>query len=93
MSKFDVYMKAYQELKIEFQSLEDERVQMLLEAWEISFTQIEGFLRTKQVTKSQMVSGLKQGLREIPEIISDLPSPSKELALAKYERVMSINFG
>ena len=89
MSKFDKYMETYLKLTEEFKNLDNVTIQELLKSWEVSFKNIEGFLVSKNVTKSQMVSGLEQGLREIPDIISDTPSPIKELALSKYYQVIS----
>lgn len=89
MAKFDKCMKAYLELRDEFKKLENETIQDLVKSWDLSFKQIEGFLTSKKVTKSQMVSGLEQGLREIPELIADLPNPIKEMALSKYNQVVS----
>ena len=82
-------MKAYLELRTEFKCLESETIQELVKSWDVSFKQIEEFITSKKVTKSQMVLGLEQGLREIPDIISDLPSPIKELAELKFNQVVS----
>ena len=81
MTKFDRYLKAYFDLSDELKNLDNETIRELVKGWEQSLKQIEDFVTSKKVTKSQMVSGLEQGLREIPEIICDLPSPIKEQAL------------
>ena len=82
-------MKAYLELRDEFKCLENKTIQELVKSWELSFEQIEEFLSLKKVTKSQVVSGLEQGLREVPEIIADLPNPIKEQAISKYNQIVS----
>jgi len=53
-----------------------------LRAWDVSFKQMDNYLLSKQVTKSQVSSGLRQGLKDLPESI-------RETALAKYKLVMS----
>ena len=82
-------MKTYLELRDEFENFENETIQDLIKGWEQSFKQIDDFLTSKKVTKSQMVSGLEQGLREVPEVLSDLPTPIKIQALSKYNQILS----
>lgn len=89
MTKFDKYMKAYLELRDEFKGLENQTIQELVKSWDLSFKQLDDFVTSKQITKSQLVSGLEQGLREIPELLSDLPSPIREKATSKYNQVVS----
>jgi len=88
MTKFDRYLKAYFDLSDELKNLDNETIRELVKGWEQSLKQIEDFVTSKKVTKSQMVSGLEQGLREIPEIICDLPSPIKEQALLMYNQAV-----
>ncbi len=90
-TKFDKLMKVYLELSDEFKALEDESVKRMLESWSVSFKQIDGFLESKKVRKSQITSGLDQGLRELPEIISDLPESERELDLLKLHSVIDNN--
>ncbi|WP_286261996.1 hypothetical protein [Thalassotalea atypica] len=91
MTKFDVLIKVYGELIIEFQSIEGDLISQLVASWETSLKQIDDFINTQKVKKSQIVSGLEQGLREIPDILSDLPSPIKEEALKKFNSVVVVS--
>jgi hypothetical protein len=91
MTKFDRLMKVYFELSEEFQVLEDEMAKTILNSWATSFKQMDTFLEAKEVRRSQMNSGLEQGLRELPELLSDLPKEERELALSKLYRVMDNN--
>jgi hypothetical protein len=91
MTKFDKLMKVYLELSEEFQALEGEVAKTILDSWDTSFKQMDTFLEAKEVRKSQMNSGLEQGLRELPELLSDLPKDERELALSKLYQVMDNN--
>lgn len=91
MTKFDVLVKVYGELIIEFQSIEGDLISQLVASWETSLKQTDDFINTQKVKKSQIVPGLEQGLRDIPDILSDLPSPIKEEALKKFNSVVAVS--
>lgn len=69
-AKFDVLMQGYIELSNQLKSVEHKLIKDLLESWEKLFQQIEEFLTLKEIRKLQMTSGLRQGLKDLPEIFS-----------------------
>jgi hypothetical protein len=88
-TQFDVLRQCYDELASELKTVEHDLIRDLLRAWDVSFKQMDNYLLSKQVTKSQVSSGLRQGLKDLPEIFDDLPESIRETALAKYKLVMS----
>ncbi|MEZ8188263.1 hypothetical protein ACED29_20875 [Shewanella sp. 5S214] len=88
-TQFDVHRQCYDELASELKTVEHDLIRDLLRAWDVSFKQMDNYLLSKQVTKSQVSSGLRQGLKDLPEILDDLPESIRETALAKYKLVMS----
>ena len=91
MTKFDKLMKVYQELMLEFKELDSDLITNILDSWSTSFSQMEQYLENKQIRKSQMNSGLQQGLKELPDLLSDLPDKEREIALLKLYKVMNKN--
>tara|TARA_B100001063_G_C16578650_1_gene459609 strand:+ start:76 stop:462 length:387 start_codon:yes stop_codon:yes gene_type:complete len=91
MTKFDKLMKVYQELMLEFKELDSDLITNILDSWSTSFAQMEQYLEHKQIRKSQMNSGLQQGLKELPDLLSDLPDKEREIALLKLYKVMNKN--
>ncbi|WP_105257801.1 hypothetical protein [Pseudoalteromonas sp. T1lg88] len=91
MTKFDKLMKVYQELMVEFEELDSDLITNILNSWSTSFEQMERYLENKQIRKSQMNSGLQQGLKELPDLLSDLPDKEREIALLKLYQVMDNN--
>jgi hypothetical protein len=90
MTKFDVLKSVNLELIVEFQSLDHEMIQSLVISWSKSLTQLDEFLESERIRKSQMTSGLEQGLRELPEILGDLPTPFCELTTKTFYRLMDL---
>lgn len=84
-------MKVYQELILEFKELDSDLITNILDSWSTSFSQMEQYLENKQIRKSQMNSGLQQGLKELPDLLSDLPDKEREIALLKLYKVMNKN--
>jgi len=82
-------MKAYLELRDGLKGLENQNIQELVKSWDLSFKQLDDFVTSKTITKSQMISGLEQGLREVPKLLADLPSPIRDKAISKYNQVVS----
>lgn len=91
MTKFDKLMKVYQELMLEFKELDSDLITNILDSWSTSFSQMEQYLENKQIRKSQMNSGLQQGLKELPDLLSDLPDKERGIALLKLYKVMNKN--
>lgn len=91
MTKFDKLMKVYQELMLEFKEIDSELITNILNSWSTSFEQMEQYIENKQIRKSQMNSGLQQGLKELPDLLSDLPDKELEIALFKLYQVMDNN--
>ncbi len=91
MTKFDKLMKVYQELMLEFKEIDSELITNILNSWSTSFEQMEQYIQNKQIRKSQMNSGLQQGLKELPDLLSDLPDKEREIALLKLYKVMNKN--
>lgn len=89
ITKFDRLMKVYSDLATELKSIENELVKAILDSWSKSFKQMDSFLQTKEVQRSQMNSGLEQGLRDLPDLFSDLPQPEKDRALSILMRVVN----
>lgn len=83
-TKFDKLMSCYAFLSENLEEIDHKLIQDLRTSWDLSFKQIDDFLDSKQVTKSKMVPGLLQGLRELPELFSDLPKPEQTKAMEVY---------
>lgn len=90
-TRFDVLAKCYRELADSLRKIDHELVQNLIKSWELSFAQIEAFLVSNQVTKSQVVSGLKEGLKDLFDLFNDLPSPEREVALKVLNETLARN--
>ena len=82
-------MNTYIKLADELKCLDDEVIQGLLRSWDASFIELDKLLTFKKIVKSKMVSGLRQGLLDLPDIFSDLPTPFADIAISKYEQVVS----
>ncbi|WP_147386624.1 hypothetical protein [Pseudoalteromonas gelatinilytica] len=76
---------------LEFKELDSDLITNILDSWSTSFSQMEQYLENKQIRKSQMNSGLQQGLKELPDLLSDLPDKEREIALLKLYKVMNKN--
>jgi len=68
-TQFDILRQCYDELAYELKTVEHDLMRDLLRAWDVSFKQMDNYLLSKQVTKSQVSSGLRQGLKDLPEIL------------------------
>jgi len=87
-TKFDLLMKVYKELSEEFRYIDNDIIHKLMSSWSISFKKLDELMATNKVKKSQVTSGLAQGLRDLPDILSDLPEAHREVALNKYKLVL-----
>ena len=76
---------------LEFKELDSDLITNILDSWSTSFSQMEQYLENKQIRKSQMNSGLQQGLKELPDLLSDLPDKERGIALLKLYKVMNKN--
>jgi len=89
-SEFDQLYAAYTQLINEFRSLKHPKLDELANSLEKSFTQIDEWLAqpTPPVTRSALVTGMEQGLRETPQILADFPAELRELALKAYWKIV-----
>ena len=83
-TKFDSLKNCYIVLSENLNEIDHKLIRDLRSSWDLSFEQIDEFLVTKQITKSKMVPGLLQGLRELPELFSDMPNPERARAMEIY---------
>ena len=88
-TKFDLLMSCYIVLSEILKEIDHKLIHDLLTSWNLSFEQIDELLASKQVTKSNMVLGLLQGLRELPELFSDIPNPEQARAMEIYTDAVS----
>lgn len=88
MSTFDLLTACYKELAVALKDIDDPTVQNILESWDISFNEIDDILSLKQFPKSKMISGLRQGLDDLPELINDIPEPNRTIASEKCHFIL-----
>lgn len=84
ITKFDLLLNCYVALYDGLKGIDHKLIHDLRESWSLSFKQIDELLASKQVTKSKLVPGLLQGLRELPALFRDMPNPEKARAMEIY---------
>lgn len=89
--KYGALIKSYEELSLKLERVDHQIAKDLLASWGQSLSELEEWLKSGQVTKSQVTPGLEQGFRELPEIFSNLPDSHRGMLLQEYKKVVSNN--
>lgn len=89
-TKFTQLVGAYGHLGFELRTLGIVSLAELADTWDEALKQMHAMLSEKNppYTRSVMVGGLEQGLREAPVFFSSLPEAQRHAALKMYRRAI-----
>lgn len=89
-AKFTQLVDAYGQLAFELRALGSASLGELADTWDDALKQMHAMLSEKNppYTRSVMVGGLEQGLRDTPVFFSTLPEAQRYAALKMYRRVI-----
>lgn len=89
-TKFTQLVNAYGQLGFELRTLGSASLTELADTWDEALKQMHAMLGEKSppYTRSVMVGGLEQGLRDTPAFFSSLPEVQRHAALTIYRRVI-----
>jgi hypothetical protein len=92
-NKIQLLLNTYDRLMKEFESINNEKITLLIKSWSISRIKYIEVLNGKVIgiRSSLLIEGLKNGLAEIPQIISVLSSEDQEKALKFYRTILKEN--
>jgi hypothetical protein len=89
-SRFDVYSIVYDRFNNELLKCNDPHAATLARAWVDAKAEFANWLSdpAKKVSRSSMASGMEQGLREIPMVLSGVPAPIRERLIKAFRQIL-----
>jgi hypothetical protein len=89
MSKFERLMSVFDEFHNHLGGETNDVIAKLRVGWASAKCDYEEMLASKAVTRSAIAQGLEQGIREMPQILQELPEPTR--SRANHALMASIN--
>ncbi len=89
-SRFDVYSIVYDRFNDELLKCNDPHAATLARGWVDAKAKFANWLSdpAKKVSRSSMASGIEQGLREIPMLLSGVPAPIGERLIKAFRQIL-----
>ncbi|NQD36300.1 hypothetical protein HPT27_04625 [Permianibacter sp. IMCC34836] len=90
-TKLELLLQVWQRLLHSFEEIDSDELRTLSESWERSLLQINQLLTAPEArgARSSLITGLEQGLREIPVFLSKLNPAIRPVAVQTYNRIVN----
>lgn len=91
-SKYDQLCAVFELFHSELGKLPDDLAVRLCKNWHEAKRFYADALASRKATRSKLASGLEQGLREMPQILSTLPAISRQAALKALAGALQVEY-